>query len=95
MARVTKNNYHAPNTNNRYMSVSQYKRFCECEAAALAEINGTYERPKSSALLIGSYVDEMLTGTKKSQEKFIEENYRELYKLLINSCVISCLTASS
>lgn len=79
MTKLTKGKYFSPKMNKKYMSVSQYKRFCECEAAALAEINGTYERPQSSALLIGSYVDEMLTGTKKSQEKFITENYRELF----------------
>lgn len=79
MTKLTNKNYFSPEMNRKYMSVSQYKAFCECEAAALAEINGTYERPKSSALLIGSYVDEMLTGTKKSQEKFIIENYKELF----------------
>jgi hypothetical protein len=31
-------------------------------------------------LLLGSLVDEMLTGTKKSQDKFIEENRSELFK---------------
>jgi hypothetical protein len=62
------------------MSVSQYKSFLKCEAAALAELKGEYIREKSPALLIGSYVDEMLTGTPSSQKKFIEEHYSELFK---------------
>ena len=80
MTKLTEKNYFSPEMNRKYMSVSQYKAFCKCEAAALAELNGTYEKPKSRALTLGSYVDEMLTGTAKSQEKFITENYAELFK---------------
>jgi hypothetical protein len=47
---------------------------------AMAEINGTYERPKSKALLLGSFVDEMLTGTKKSQIEFIVKNRSEIFQ---------------
>ena len=47
---------------------------------ALAELKGEYERQTSQALLLGSFVDELLTGTKKSKEKFIEENRSELFK---------------
>ena len=80
MTKLTAKNYFSPEMNRKYMSVSQYKSFCQCEAATLAEINGTYERPKSRALILGSYVDEMLTGTTKSQEKFITENCSDLFK---------------
>jgi hypothetical protein len=73
-------NYFSKKADNTFMSVSQYKNFCKCEAKALAELNGEYEQPKSSALLLGSFVDEMLTGTKKSQDKFIEENRSDLFK---------------
>jgi hypothetical protein len=62
------------------MSVSQFKSFQRCEAAALAELNGTYIPERGRALILGSYVDEMLTGTKKSQEEFVEENRAELFK---------------
>ena len=62
------------------MSVSQFKSFKRCEAAALAELNGEYERPKSKALLLGSFVDEMLTGTKRSQIKFITENRFDIFQ---------------
>jgi len=62
------------------MSVSQFKAFQKCEAAALAEIKGEYVPERGRALLLGSYVDEMLTGTKESQDKFVEENRAELFK---------------
>lgn len=78
--RLTTTNYYSKKANREFMSVSQYKDFAKCEACAMALLNGTWDKPKSRALLLGSYVDEMLTGTKKSQEKFIEENNSELFK---------------
>lgn len=45
------------------MSVSQFKSFLKCEAAAIAKLNGEYEGPKSDALLLGSYVHSWLEGT--------------------------------
>ena len=80
MMRINNKNYYGPKASREFMSVSQYKTFCQCEARAMAELSGAYERPESSALLLGSFVDEMLTGTKKSREKFIEEHRSELYK---------------
>ena len=78
--KLTERNYYGTKASKEFMSVSQFKQFCKCEAMAMAELNGEYERPKSSALLLGSFVDEMLTGTKKSQEKFIEEHRFDLFK---------------
>lgn len=78
--KLTSKNYYGKNANVSYMSVSQFKQFRNCEAMALAEINGEYERPASKALLLGSFVDEMLTGTKKTQTKFIIENRLELFQ---------------
>ena len=45
-----------------YMSYSQFKDFVECEAMALAILEGRYEKPKSDALLQGSYVDAYFSG---------------------------------
>ena len=66
---LNEQNYYTPEMNMRYVSVSQYKRFCgnpydndTCEAAALAEVKGEIERPMTTSLLVGSYVDEALTG---------------------------------
>lgn len=78
--KLTSNNYYSRDANLAYFSVSQFKRFNECEAAALAELNGEYEPERGRALLLGSYVDEMLTGTRKSQMMFLEENNGELFK---------------
>ena len=61
--KLTKANYHSAEANTEYWSVSQFKSFMECEARAMAELNGKYERPKTDALLMGSYVDAWFQGS--------------------------------
>ena len=78
--KLTNGNYYGAKANSEFMSVSQFKDFQKCEAMAMAKLNGEYEQPKSSALLLGSFVDEMLTGTKKSQIKFIVKNRSEIFQ---------------
>ena len=56
-------NYYSNEANKQYMSVSQYKQFRKCEAMAMAEIQGEWKKPKSTALLVGSYVDSWFEGT--------------------------------
>lgn len=59
-----------------YMSASQFKSFLNCEAAALAEIEGDYARKQSNALLQGQYVDAYFTG---DLQQFRKE-HPELFK---------------
>lgn len=73
---LTQDNYFNPEANQAYMSVSQFKQFMKCQAAALAEVRGEYEREKATALLVGSYVDEALTG---DLDRFKAEN-PEIFK---------------
>lgn len=61
--RLTTENYYSQEANLAYMSVSQFKSFDRCEAAAMAELRGEYIRPKTTALLVGSYVDAWFEGT--------------------------------
>ena len=60
---LTNNNYYSDKANLTYMSVSQYKSFKKCEAATLAELKGEWKSPKTTALLVGSYVDSWFEGT--------------------------------
>jgi len=73
---LTDENYYSDKANRRYMSISQYKEFQKCEAAALAQVRGKWKKPKTTALLVGSYVDAWFEGT---LEKFREEN-PEIFK---------------
>lgn len=60
--KLTPSNYHSAEANKEYMSVSQYKNFMKCEAAALAMINGEWEQPTTDALEIGKYIDCHFSG---------------------------------
>lgn len=76
MRKPTKKAYFSKAASEQFMSCSQFKAFQRCEAAALAEISGEYVRPKSTALLVGSYVDSYFEGTLGA---FKEEN-PEIFK---------------
>ncbi|MBP3359586.1 MAG: PD-(D/E)XK nuclease-like domain-containing protein [Clostridia bacterium] len=59
---ILNKNYFSRRNNKKYMGSSQFKAFCECEAAALHSIKtGASEKPTKS-MLIGSYVDAYFSG---------------------------------
>lgn len=60
---LNRNNYFSLQAQIEYMGVSQFKAFGQCEAAALAEIKGQWQQPKTTALLVGSYVDAYFEGS--------------------------------
>lgn len=60
---LTNENYFSMDADLEYMSVSQYKAFRYCEAMAYASVHRLWERPKTTALLVGSYVDSWFEGT--------------------------------
>ena len=72
MFNLNNENYYSSEANREYWSVSQFKTFDKCEAAGLAEVLGEYEREETDALLIGSYVDAVLAGSREETERFIE-----------------------
>ena len=78
--KLTEATYYGTDANRAYFSVSQFKDFLKCPAMAMAKIRGEYVPEKSRALLLGSFVDEMLTGTADSQAEFLAENRDELFK---------------
>ena len=78
--KLTNKNYYGKKANDFYMSASMFKDFRKCEAMALAKLRGEYESAPSKALMLGSFVDEMLTGTQASRIKFILENRGELFQ---------------
>lgn len=68
---LNNDNYFSGDANKEYMSVSQFKAFEKCQAAALAELQGNYIRERSTALLIGSYIDTYFEGM---LDEFKKEN---------------------
>lgn len=63
--------YFSTQADTDYLSASQVKRFLECEALALAEIRGDIIREKTTALLVGSYVDAYFSRT---IDDFVRDN---------------------
>ena len=69
--KLTSTNYFTPKANQQYFSVSQFKSFLDCEASAMAQIRGEWERPMTKALLEGSYVDAHFAG---EMDRFLTEH---------------------
>ena len=78
---LTNENYYTSEVNKEYMSVSQYKDFQKCEAMALASLRGEWERPMTTALLVGSYIDAWFEGTLEEFCKAHPEIYTKTGKL--------------
>ena len=68
---LTNENYFSKENQKKYMGYSQFKSFCECEAKALAEINGTYEKEPTTSMLVGSYIDAYFS---RELDQFITNN---------------------
>lgn len=68
---INSENYYSVKANQEYFSCSQFKAFARCGASALANLNDEITQEKSTALLVGSYVDAFYEGT---LEKFKDEN---------------------
>ena len=62
MEELTNQNYFDVESNQQYMSASQFKDFMKCEVEALAKINGETQEEPSKAMLVGSYVDAYFSG---------------------------------
>lgn len=76
--KLTAANYHSIEANNAYLSASVVKSFLDCPARTVAELNGEYERPKSDALLVGSYVDAAFES--KKAFGIFKSEHPELFK---------------
>ena len=74
---LTAENYYSQEANIEYMSVSQFKNFAgtygklACEFAAMEKLEERWGDEKTTALLVGSYVDAYFEGT---LDKFKMEN---------------------
>lgn len=73
--KLTEETYYSREADTAFFSVSQYKSFCKCEAATMAQLSGEYEPPLTRALLVGSFFDSYFDGT---LDKFMSE-HPEIY----------------
>lgn len=73
---LTADNYYSPIADQIYFSVSQVKKFIECEAGAVDALLNPEPEQKTEALLVGGYVDAYFAG---EMERFREGN-PEIFK---------------
>lgn len=76
---LTRDNYYSPEADQEYFSCSQYQAFCECEAKAMAKIQGRWEDKPTEALLVGNYFHTYLEG-EAAHEQYRREHFEEIFK---------------
>lgn len=76
---LTRGNYYTPEADREYMSCSQYQSFCECEAKAMAKLEGRWVDPDKEAFLVGNYFHTFFEGP-EAHEQFIQENFDKIFK---------------
>lgn len=72
---INNQNYYSSENAVKFMSVSQFKAFSDCQARTMAEIAGEFQRESTTAMLIGSYVDAWFEGTLDA----FRENHPEIF----------------
>lgn len=77
--KLTRDNYYTPEADRAFLSCSQFESFLECEAAALAKIQGRYTPEPSKAFVVGNYFHTAFESP-EAHEEFIQEHFREIYK---------------
>lgn len=75
---LTRDNYYTPEADMAFMSCSQYQSFNECEAKALAEIQGRWVKNPSDAFNVGNYFHTYFEGS-EAHEQFIQEHEDEIF----------------
>lgn len=63
MCNLVEENYFSKEMNMKYAGSSQIKSFVDCEARTMAELKEEWKQEMSTALLVGSYVDNAISGT--------------------------------
>lgn len=68
---LNNDNYYDRKMQIKYTGSTQIKDFLQCEACALAKLNGEFEEEKSKAMLVSSYIDSYFS---KELDQFKEQN---------------------
>lgn len=76
---LTDENYYSREADMEYMSCSQFQSFGECEARALAKLQGRWIEEEKEAFLVGNYFHSYFES-KEAHEKFCEEHFDSIYK---------------
>lgn len=81
---LVEENYFSKENELKYIGSTQIKSFANCPARTMAVLNGEWEEEKTTALMVGSYVDAAMSGTldvfKAQNPKMFKQN-GELYAI--------------
>ena len=76
--KLTSSNYYSNEANWQYQSVSIFKNFMKCEAAALAELKGEWQPERDQTpLLVGNYLHSYFES-KEAHQEFLNEHGTEI-----------------
>lgn len=76
---LTRENYYTAEADREYFSCSQYQAFCECEAKAVAKLEGRWVDPPNEAFTVGNYFHTYFEGP-EAHAQFCAENADKIYK---------------
>ena len=83
LLQLTDSNYYSLEADRQYMSCSLFQDFLDCEARAMAKLEGRFEREESEAFLVGNYFHSFFEGT-EAFEKFCTEHFDDIFKYKID-----------
>lgn len=75
---LNRDSYYSKEADWEYMSCSQYQNFCQCEAKAMAVIQGRWEEPPGEAFLVGNYFHTYFESP-EAHRQFVGENADSIF----------------
>lgn len=84
---IRRDNYFSLEANQKFMSNSQYKKFCDCEAQTMASISGEWKEKSTNPMIQGKYVHAYYEGNGaidrfKTENPSIVKNNGDFYATL-------------
>ncbi len=76
---LTTDNYYTKEADMSYMSCSQYESFMDCEAKAMAKLQGRFKEEPSQAFLVGNYFHTYLESP-EAHQAFLQANFDQIFK---------------
>lgn len=83
LLKLTRDNYYSIEADRDYMSCSQYQDFLDCEARAMAKLEGRFEREESEAFLVGNYFHTFFEGPDE-HEQWCNDHFDNVFKYTID-----------
>lgn len=79
MFQLTRDNYYTVEADREFLSCSQYEEFLDCEARAMAKLDGRFVREETEAFLVGNYFHSYFEGP-EAHEAFCKRHFDDIYK---------------